>query len=147
MTPTTETLRQVFRRELKLRQPPGSSSDANGVAAAAAASYEELAQHLTRIVGGAGVSAIHVRSVYLTQREFPWLSPSPHADSVESAAQQLRTTLEGHDSSAVGLAAEALVVHFADLLVSLIGDKLTTRLFQDAWPEGFRAESRQERTG
>jgi hypothetical protein len=145
MTPTTEALRQVFRRELKLRQPPGSSSDANGVAAAAA-SYEALARQVTRIVGRAGVSAIYMRSMYLTQKEFPWLSAAAHADGVESAVQQLRTNLEGQDSSAAGLAAEALVVNFADLLVALIGDQLTTRLFQEAWPEGFRTESRQERT-
>jgi hypothetical protein len=146
MTPTTEALRQVFRRELKLRQRPGSSSDANGVAAAAAASYEELARQVTRIIGGAGVSAIYMRSMHLTQQEFPWLSPALHADVVESSVQQLRTNLEGQDSSAVQLAAEALVVNFADLLVTLIGDQLTTRLFQDAWPEGFKAESRQEGT-
>jgi hypothetical protein len=146
MTPTTEALRQVFRRELKLRQPPGSWSDANGVAAAAAASYEELARQVTRIIGGAGVSAIYMRSIYLTQKEFPWLSPTPHADVVERAVQQLRTNLEGQDSSAVRLAAEALVVTFADLLVALIGDQLTTRLFQDAWPEAFKAQSRQEGT-
>ena len=146
MTPTTEALRQVFRRELRLRQPPGSSSDANGVGAAAAASYEELARQVTRIIGGAGVSAIYMRSMYLTQKEFPWLSAAPHAEVVESAVQRLRTNLEGHDSSAVRLAAEVLVVNFADLLVALIGDQLTTRLFQEAWPEGFRTESRQERT-
>jgi hypothetical protein len=144
MTPTTEALRQVFRRELRLRHAAGSSTDANTVAAAAVASYEGLAQHVARIIGGAGVNAIFERSMYLTQKDFPWLSHQPHEGAVESPVQQLRLNLNGQDSSAVALAAEALTVNFADLLVALIGDQLTIRLFRDAWPEGFNADSRPE---
>jgi len=71
------------------------------------------------------------------------LSPASPADAVQGSAQQLRTILEGQEPSAAALAAEALVMHFADLLVALIGDDLTLRLFRDAWPDGFRTESRQ----
>ena len=41
----------------------------------------------------------------------------------------------------MGRAALALV---APLLVALIGEHLTLRMFEEAWPDGFRTESRQE---
>jgi hypothetical protein len=89
--------------------------------------------------------AIYARSVGVTHKEFPWLSPAL-VDAVEIAVQQLRTDLEGQDPSAIRLAAEALVVNFSDLLVVLIGDHLTLCLFEEAWPGGCSADSRQERT-
>jgi hypothetical protein len=110
------------------------------------ASYEELAGHVALIIGSNAVEAIYGRSVHLTQKDFPWLSPASPVDAVHVSTQQLRTILEGQEPSAAALAAEALVMRFADLLVALIGDDLTWRLFRDAWPDGFRAESRQEGT-
>jgi hypothetical protein len=99
---------------------------------------------VARIVGSNAVDAIYGRSVHLTRKDFPWLSPASRADAVHASPQQLRAILEGQEPSAAALAAEALVMHFADLLVALIGDDLTLRLFRNAWPDGFRAESRQE---
>ena len=145
MTPTTEALRRVFQRELEVKLGPAPSSDANGLAATAVASYEDLASHVARLIGGAGVNAILARSVHLMQKEFPWLSVRP-TDNAHVPVQQLRTSLEGQDPAVIALAAEALVVNFADLLVALIGEHLTMRVFEEAWPDGFRTESRQERT-
>ena len=142
MSPTSEALRRVLRRELSIRHGV-APADGTAAAAATAASYEELAGHVARIVGSNAVDAIYGRSVHLTQKDFPWLSPASPADDVHASAQQLRTILEGQEPSTAALAAEALVMHFADLLVALIGEELTLRLFRDAWPDGFRTESRQ----
>ena len=91
------------------------------------------------------MNAILARSVHLMQKEFPWLSVHP-TDNAHVPVQQLRTSLEGQDPAVIASAAEALVVNFADLLVALIGEHLTLRMFEEAWPDGFRTESRQERT-
>ena len=91
------------------------------------------------------MNAILARSVHLMQKEFPWLSVHP-TDNAHVPVQQLRTSLEGQDPAVIASAAEALVVNFADLLVALIGKHLTQRMFEEAWPDGFRTESRQERT-
>jgi len=142
MTPTSEALRRVLRRELSIRHGV-APADGTAAAAATVASYEELASHVARIIGSNAVDAIYGRSVQLTQKDFPSLSPASPADAIHASAQQLRTILEGQEPSTAALAAEALVMHFADLLVALIGEELTLRLFRDAWPDGFRTESRQ----
>jgi hypothetical protein len=146
MTPTSETVRQVFRRKLTLKQETHSPSDAKAATAAVIESYVALARQVARLIGGAGVRVIFARSVHLAQKDFPWLSPVPEGDSIEIPAEYLGSTLEGQRPAVVALAAEAVVVNFADLLAPLIGDHLTVRLFEQAWPDGFRAESTQERS-
>jgi hypothetical protein len=126
-----------------VRRGAASQDDAKATAAAAIASYEQLAGHVARIIGHDGVTAIYGRSLHLTQKEFPWL---PAADKEPVPLEQLRAILEGQHSSVVALAVEALVVNFADLLVALVGDQLTMRVFEDAWPDGFSGESGQEGT-
>src|SRR5207247_8503051 len=126
MTPTTEALRRVFQRELELKLGPASSSDANGLAATAVASYEDLARHVARIIGGAGVNAILARSVHLMQKEFPWLSVHP-TDNAHVPVQQLRTSLEGQDPAVIASAAQALVATIPALLQHLPARPLPRR--------------------
>lgn len=144
MTRTSEALRGIVRRELRPR--PAAAADAKAVAAAAMETYEQLARQLARLIGEAGVSAIQARSVHLTQKEFPWLAAAPPTEGSQRPVQHLRTTLEGQQPAVILVSAEALVVNFIDLLVTLIGEHLTTRLLQDAWPGDFMAGTAQEAT-
>lgn len=144
MTRTSEALRHIVRREL--RPGAAAAADAKAVAAATMETYEQLARQLARLIGEAGVSAIHARSVHLTQKEFPWLAAAPPTEGSQLPIQHLRATLEGQPPAVILVSAEALVVNFIDLLVTLIGEHLTTRLLQDAWPGDFMAGTAQEAT-
>jgi hypothetical protein len=116
------------------------------VAATAVAAYKQLADRAARIIGDDGVNAIYTRSLHLVQKDFPWLPPAVPADADRVPAEELRAALEGQDPSVIAQAVEALVLNFGDLLVTLIGNPLAMRLFQDAWPDGFSAEPGQEGT-
>jgi hypothetical protein len=144
MTRASEHLRRIIRRELRPRVT--SAADAKAGAAAAVETYEQLARQLTRLIGEAGVSAIHTRSVHLTRKEFPWLAAAPPAEGSRVLVQHLRTTLEGQQPAVILLSSEALVVNLIDLLVTLIGERLTTRLLQEAWPDAVTTETAQETT-
>ena len=144
MTRTRETLRRIVRREL--RPKAAAAADAKAVAAATMETYEQLARQLARLIGKAGVSAIHARSVHLTQKEFPWLAAAPPAESSQLPIQHLRTTLERQQPAVILVSAETLVVNFIDLLETLIGEHLTTRLLQEAWPGDFVAGTAREAT-
>jgi hypothetical protein len=144
MPQTNEALRRVVRQELRVRQEAVSSSDARAVAAAAVAAYEQLADRVAPIIGRDGVNAIYTRSLHLLQNDFPWLPSAAPADTDRAPAEELRATLEGQDPSVIAQAMEALVLNFADLLATLIGDRLAMRLFRDAWPDAFGAEPGQE---
>jgi hypothetical protein len=144
MTRTSEALRHIVRRQLRPRAE--AAADAKGIAAAAVEMYEQLGRQLARLIGEAGVSAIHGRALHLTQKEFAWLLAAPPAGDFELSIKHLRTILEGQQPHAILLTVEGLAVNVTDLLVTLVGEPLTMRLLQEAWPGGFIAGAAQEPT-
>ncbi len=110
------------------------------------ATYEQLAHQLARLIGEAGVRAIHARAVHLTQKEFPWFTAAQPTGNFPLTIQPLLAALEHQQPAVILLTAEALVANFTDLLVTLVGEQLTTRLLHEVWPGGLAAATAMETT-
>ena len=103
------------------------------VADVAVSLLEQMATQIISIVGEGGFNSLYARSVFLTQSTFPWLtagSLSPQADHRFAA---LKTSLEGQMPAQASAASSQLLLTFTDILASLIGEQLTTRILRSAW--------------
>src|SRR5258707_13613340 len=139
---TGDTWRPALRRVLT--QDAGTRTDAHAVAAAALRAYERLARELAPLIGAAGINAVCARSVHLTQREFSWLAPARSAEARDAPFTYVRVSLERQDPAVATDGAIAVLATFGELLASFIGDSLTTRLWREAWPDGFSDDATQE---
>ncbi len=143
MMTTGESLRRAALRRV-LTQDAGTSADAPAVAAAALRAYERLAHGLVPLIGEVGINAVCARSVHLTQRDFSWLARAGPAEPRDAPFTHVRASLERQDPAVATDAAIAVLATFGDLLASLIGDSLTTRLLREAWPDGFSDDTTPE---
>lgn len=102
------------------------------VADAAIHLWERMAAQIILIVGEEGFNSLYMRSVSLSQSTFPWLaaSPSPPADK---RFAELKTSLEDQTPAQAIEANGLLLIIFTDVLASLIGEQLTTRILRLAW--------------
>ena len=142
--PMTSHLRRqrVFRR--MLARDAGVGASAPAIAAAARRLSEHFARLLTPLIGDAGVAAILARALHLAQRHVPGLaqvrSPQP-SDAPFTPEQQFLEQLEPAEALE---AAVALLTAISELLVSFIGEGLTTRLLREAWPDDFADDRTEE---
>lgn len=104
-----------------------------------------LREPLTRLIGHEGFQSLLRRAVTLANADAPWLGKT----SVDANGRLQRGKgphdLEAIRSKAVNSeAAITVAAHFLGLLVTFIGERLTTRLVQQAWPEPPSTESDPE---
>ena len=125
MTAETTVLRQRIVRVITQRA--GSSADASGVAAAARRTHDDLTAVFAPLISSAGVEALSGRAFDLAQREYPAGGPFG----------EVTQWLERQVPSVATEAAAAMFAAFAELLATLIGEPLTTRYLEKAWPDGF----------
>lgn len=131
---TSDNVRQrVFRR--MLAREAGPSADAPAIAAAARRLCERFAERLTPLIGDAGVAAICSRSLHLAQRSVPGLAPAS-ADG-DAPFAHLQLALEQQEPAGATEAAVAVLATASELLALFIGERLTTRLLCEAWPDDF----------
>ena len=129
----------ILRKRLArmIARRAGSTTDAEAVVAASRFTYDELAAVLAPLISAAGVQALLGRAFDLVQREYPtdWRS----GDDVppDEPFAQMSLWLELHVPPAGTDAAAAMFATFAQLLAALIGEPLTTRYLEKAWPDGF----------
>jgi hypothetical protein len=114
------------RRLLVHEGATGGSSEA--CAAAAGRVYEKLDAQFATLLGRAGVRALFARSAKLAQTELPSL-----ADALDDSAK-LSAHLQSLDAAVAGETAAVLFATFLDLIISLIGDRLTVQVLRSAWP-------------
>ncbi|HSB96328.1 MAG TPA: hypothetical protein VLC91_07775 [Spongiibacteraceae bacterium] len=88
--------------------------------------WEAIATELIPIIGSNGFDMLFARSVHLTQVIYPWLAPEKTALTASAQFTALKNNLAGHTVADAGAACQALFMSFNDLLVSLIGESLTT---------------------
>ena len=124
-SPEAIVLRQRLVRVITRRV--GSSTDAGAVAAAARLAHDDLLAVLAPLISSAGVEALSGRAFDLAQREYPAGEPSG----------EVNQWLEKQAPSVATEAAAAMFATFAELLATLIGEPLTTRYLEKAWPDGF----------
>lgn len=130
-------LRQRLARVITRRV--GSSTDASAVAAAARLTHDDLTAILAPLISSAGVQALWGRAFDLAQREYPAEVRRGDGDNSPADEPFARVSfwLERQVPSAATDAAAAMFATFAELLTTLIGESLTTRYLEKAWPDGF----------
>ena len=110
------------------------------VADVAVSLWEQMATQIISIVGEGGFNSLYARSVFLTQSTFPWLAASSLSPQNDCRFAALKTSLEGQTPAQASAASSLLLLTFTDILASLIGEQLTTRILRSAW--GYDASDR-----
>ena len=127
-----------------LAQRAGSAAGAAALAAAAQHAYDDLAQVAAPLIGQVGVDSLTGRALHLAQREYPWLVDTREPEQAEGVFAQVIACLERQDPAVATEAAGAVLTTLTGLLVTFIGEPLTTRLLRKAWPEAFSDPATQE---
>jgi hypothetical protein len=95
--------------------------------------WERLAAELVPIIGEGGFQSLHVRSIHLAGRDFPWLLTIHASHSAGPRFESLKANLEGRNAAEAHAASIALLTTFIDILATLIGDLLTASILRSAW--------------
>ena len=95
--------------------------------------WTRLSAHLCPLIGESGFTALHRRTMRMESGRFTWLE-SIDASTVDEMLAGLQTRLGAAGSAEAGEANRALLHTFTKLLSGLIGEALTIRLLQSAWP-------------
>ncbi|WP_219117905.1 hypothetical protein [Janthinobacterium sp. UMAB-56] len=94
--------------------------------------WEQLATELNQIIGERGVESMYARSLHQSQKQFSWLTPHPQ-QALEAAMTALRASLQGQADTAACAASTAMLMHFINTLILLIGELLTNSILLRAW--------------
>jgi hypothetical protein len=103
------------------------------VADASITLWEQIATQIISIIGESGFNSLYARSVFLTRSTFPWLATGPLPPQADQRFAGLKMSLEGKTPAQVSEANSLLLTTFTDILVSLIGEPLTTNILRSAW--------------
>ena len=103
----------------------GDGASAEDLAAASGRLLDRFSQQLSQVVGDGGVTALLLRAVSLSGREFPFLDARLVAVEREgSRAELLRACLRKQEPEDIRKAAVTLFATVAGLLVTLVGERL-----------------------
>ena len=128
-------LRQRLVRVITRRA--GSSTVPSDVAAAARLTHDDLTAVLAPLISSSGVEALWGRAFDLARREYPAEERRDDDSTTDEPFVQVSRWLERRGPSEATDAAAAIFATFAQLLTTLIGEPLTTRYLEKAWPDGF----------
>jgi hypothetical protein len=140
--PDNSAVRRLALKVLAHHAGPDTGSEALAVAARRA--YDDLARVSAQLVGHAGVEALTGRALHLAQQQYPWLVHRREGEQPEGPFAQVIVCLKRQDPAVAAEAAGAVFVILAGLLVTFIGESLTTQLLQKAWPYAFFGASAKE---
>ena len=140
MTDLQKLLVRLMARCTGPREDRASATDA------ARQAYEDLAGVLIPLVSQSGFEALVTRAFQLTQREYPAAGSLGDGKDGEPFTQ-IASWLDRQDQSRASEAAAAMFASLAGLLITLIGESLTTRYLQKAWPECFSGKRSKGRQG
>jgi hypothetical protein len=112
---------------------------AENVLDAAVVLWEAVAVQIVSIVGIGGFNSLYARSIFLVQPAFPWLVADLPSDDRFSA---LKKCAASQTPEQVSAANSLLLISFTDILATLIGELLTTRILRSAWgiPDSVQTE-------
>jgi hypothetical protein len=111
-----------------LSKRSGDSPDAEKIAEATIAVWQDIAAALSSIIGRQGVSALYERSLSLTARTHPWLAGLRAGGDNLVDLEALQSVLLRQSNSEAATGSSAFLRTFYDVLVSLIGHPLCERL-------------------
>ncbi|UQV45304.1 hypothetical protein KIV45_27160 [Janthinobacterium lividum] len=94
--------------------------------------WEQLATELNQIIGERGVESMYARSLHQIHKQFSWLSPHP-PQALAAAMTALRASLQAQAVAVACEASTAMLMHFINTLILLIGELLTNSILLKAW--------------
>jgi len=124
-----ESLRGAIRRTLAFHL--GATPGERAASGATLTVWRQMAAQLAPVIGHRGVEALFERALHLAGRSFPWLEGQA-ADGT-AAEVVLGSRLETRDAAAALEAGGAVLVIFTELLATLIGSSLCSRLLASVW--------------
>ncbi len=111
----------------------GGATDAEGIAARTLWSWERVAFHLTPLIGEAGFQSLYARAVHLALPQCSGLTAASPAQPLGSLFEKLKRELGQMDASDAARTSKLLLATFTELLSTLIGESLTSRVLHSAW--------------
>src|SRR5688572_8625211 len=121
----------------------GSAPETEALVAAVRRTYDDLARMSTPLIGQVGVDALTGRALHLAQREYSWLAGTPEPGQASPFAYVV-VRLEQQDPAVASEAASAVFATLTGLLVTFIGESLTSGLLRQAWADAFPGANREE---
>lgn len=109
--------------------------DPDPVAEVSICLWQQLATALNQIIGERGVESMYARSLHQSQKQFGWLTlQGPYGPQALAAAMaMLRSDLLGQPAAQACAASTAMLAHFTNTLILLIGELLTNSILRQAW--------------
>ncbi len=131
MTVTTEDRKQMISR--LLTHEPGGADNSAALAEQVLWLWEQIAFHLTPLIGVSGFHTLYARALHLASPHCPGFSAVQPDMAIESLFQNLKNDLValGHcDAERCG---NVLLNTFTDLVESMIGEVLMAQILRSAW--------------
>lgn len=120
-----------------------SADDANALARATIDTWREVTAQAAPVIGAGGVDVLLSRAIHQTGSVFPWLAAAADDRPGSALLATLQARFAGQDRAAIEAASAALLLNFAELLATLIGESLTDRLLGSVWTRATPASGRE----
>ena len=124
-------LRDAIRTTLKQRT--GSVPNASATSEATATTWRLVETQLVPVIGARGLEVLFRRALHQTTAAFPWLAASVDRRGSAGVLPSLTACLAAEHAATAAEAAYVLLLTFAELLATLIGESLTERLLAPVW--------------
>jgi hypothetical protein len=131
MTVTTEDRKQMISR--LLTEKPGGTTDSAALAEQVLWLWEQIAFHLTPLIGISGFHTLYARALHLASPDCPGFSAVQPDMAVESLFQTLNNDLVALSPCEAQQCGNALLNTFTDLVESMIGEMLMAQILRSAW--------------
>ena len=95
--------------------------------------WEQMATKTISIVGENGFRSLYIRSILLNKSKFPCLSKYDPKSEINNQFTELKLCLEKQHSNQIIEVNNQLLITLSDILSSLIGETLTTKILCLAW--------------
>ena len=135
MPPGHAALRQLAMRVLT--QHSGAAEGSEALATAARRAYDDLAHASMPLIGQVGVDALTARALHLARREYPWLADASASERGDEPFAQVVANMGRQNPATAAEGTAAVFATLAALLITFIGERLTTSLLRKAWPHAF----------
>lgn len=126
-----DALRAAIRGTLELRA--GRIRNAGTTAEATEFTWRLVIEQLAPVIGVRGMDALFSRALHKTSAAFPCLEVVVDRGDSASPLPSLMACLAGQNTATAAEASVTLLATFTELLATLIGESLTSRLLGPVW--------------
>lgn len=130
-TDTIEDRKQMISR--LLTEKPGGPANPGALAEQVLWLWEQIAFHLTPLIGVSGFQTLYARAMHLAAPACPGFSAIQPGRSIDALFQALKEDLNALDHDVAETCGNALLNTFTDLVESMIGEALMAQILRSAW--------------